>query len=274
MEIDLRFSLREVCALTGVSHQSIRMYEKWGVLPKIAEEDNGYRYYHYPDLQRAVFLRYYASLGVPIKETSVLVNGASVAEMEQVHDAYQREIEGRMAFERAALECLERQRAFLKEIDCFSERCQIVTRPALYQLCCSVDGEVNKSQEAIRLMKEWAALAPVTVFSGISRRDNLGPEGIVDPGYAIYARHAHLLSTLNSPFITYYPPVRAVRAILRVSSRARDFYSMGAFTNAYLEENGLRLCGDVVSISIANKALTRAYPHDPSDYICAWSPVE
>ena len=76
MEVDLRFSLRDVCALAGVSHQSIRMYEKWDVLPKIAQEGNGYRYYHYPDLQRVIFLRYYASLGVPIKASAALINGA------------------------------------------------------------------------------------------------------------------------------------------------------------------------------------------------------
>lgn len=80
MEVDLRFSLREVCALTGIFHQSVHMYEKWGVLPKIAEEDNGYRYYHYPDYQRAIFLRYYPAWAYLSRKTFGLVNDASVAE--------------------------------------------------------------------------------------------------------------------------------------------------------------------------------------------------
>ena len=46
MEVDLRFSLKDVCSLTGISHQPIRTYENTGVLPRISEEGNGYRYYH------------------------------------------------------------------------------------------------------------------------------------------------------------------------------------------------------------------------------------
>lgn len=272
-EVDLRFSLRDICALTGVSHQSIRMYEKQGVLPRISQEHNGYRYYHFPDLQRVIFLRYYASVGVPIKAASALINGASVADMEQTIDSYAQRTRARMRFDSAVLDCLERQKALLGELEGDWQACRIEQRPAMYRLRCCVNGQMQEDEEAVRLMKEWAELFPVTMFSGLSGAQDDSRERIVDPGYAIYAEHAHLLSVTRSPYIDYYPPVRCVRSIMRISSKARDFYSMGERLLDYIRENGLEPCGEIVSISIANKALTSACPDDPSDYVCGYMPI-
>lgn len=274
-EVDLRFSLQDICALTGVSHQSIRMYEKQGVLPKIAQEGNGYRYYHYPDLQRAVFLRYYASMGVPIKGAAELINGA---ELETLTDALERreeDLKRQIRFQQAALESLERQRALLKELDHYEERCTVTMRPALYRLRCAREGKLFTEPEAVERMKEWAGLFPVTLFSGLSRQDQpMRPDEVVDPGYVIWEEHAGLLSTTESPYIDYYPPVRCVRAILRISSEAKDFVSMGIFVQEYIRRRGYRPKGDSVSISIANKLRTGVYPDDPSDYVCGWTPIE
>ena len=275
MEEDLRFSLREDCALAGVSHQSIRMYEKWDVLPKIAQEGNGYRYYHYPDLQRVIFLRYYASLGVPIKASAALINGASTKELQSVMKNYEQELQKKILFEQAALECVRRQTAFLEEINDCRERCWVEYRPAMYRLRCSDEGRMSNDPEAVRLMKEWAGLFPVVLFSGVSETDDMDrPDQLVSPGYAIYAEHAALLSGTESPYIDYYPSVRSVRAILRIGSQARDFCSMGEFVLRFIRQKGLRPCGQIVSVSIANKALTSACAGDPSDYVCCWTPIE
>ena len=275
MEVDLRFSLQNICALTGVSHQSIRMYEKWGVLPKIAEEGNGYRYYHFPDLQRAVFLRYYASLGIPIKSASRLINGTQAETISEALNRCEEALRRHILFEQATLESLEEQRALLKEITPFAERCEVTTRPALYRLRCAEAGKLYTAPEAVRLMKEWTALFPVIRFSGLaSAQDAERPDQIVDPGYVIRAEHAPLLSTTKSQYIDYYPPVRCVRSIIRISSKAKDFYSMGTHINRFVDEQGCRICGDVVSVSIANKALVHPHEEDPSDYVCVWSPIE
>ncbi len=273
LEVDLRFSLKDICALTGVSHQSIRMYEKQGVLPRISQEHNGYRYYHFPDLQRVIFLRYYASVGVPIKAASTLINGASVMDMEQAIDSYAQKTLARMRFDSAVLDCLERQKALLGELEGRWQDCWIEQRPAMYRLRCCVNGQMLEEEAAVRLMKEWAGLFPVTMFSGVSGELGCSRKRIVDPGYVIYAEHAHLLSTTESPYIDYYEPVHCVRTIMRISSKARDFYSMGERLLDYIRENDLEPCGEIVSISIANKALTSDCLDDPSDYVCGYMPI-
>lgn len=275
MEVDLRFSLQNICALTGVSHQSIRMYEKQGVLPKIAQEGNGYRYYHYPDLQRVVFLRYYASLGIPIKAAAELINGVELDTLSTTLDHYEEDLRRQIRFQQAALESLELQREMLRELESYEERCRVTTRPALYRLRCAREGKLFTDPKATALMKEWAGLFPVTLLSGISQQDQpIRPDQVVDPGYVIRAEHAGLLSTTESPYIDYYPPVRCVRAILRISSGAKDFVSMGTFVQDYIREQGYRPTGDSVSVSIANKLRTPAHPEDPSDYVCGWTPIE
>lgn len=269
-EVDWQLSLKEVCAMAGISHQSIRMYEKWGILPKLANEENGYRFYHYPDLQRVMFLRYYAELGIPVKQTASLINGAAIDELIHVHEDCMTALEKQQQFLQAEIECLRYQRKMLENLTDYSENCQIVTRPGLYLLCCWKNGQFDASKEALALLHEWSKLRPVTFFASIMRENQIQPNGVVDPGYIIFEPYAHLLSTTDSPYISYFPPMQVIQSISRVSSKARDFYSIGQIGRAFLHKNNLTSYGDNLSFTIANKALTRAFPDDPSDYICGW----
>ena len=272
MEVDLRFSLKDVCSLTGISHQSIRTYENMGVLPRISEEGNGYRYYHYPDLQRVIFLRYYAASGVPIREAASLINGQSADELIARLKTCEEALDFQCLFLKAQREALRRQSALLQRVSDYDDRCEICMRPGLYRLSCAENGRIFHDKESQRLMQEWSALFPVTLFSGRIDSGSLRPDSVVDPGYVLYEEHAALLSTLDSPRIRYYPPVRCVQSLIRISSQARDFVSMGGCQQKYLKENGLTPKGDILSISIANKTLAKGL-NDPSDFVLAWTEI-
>lgn len=273
-EVDLRFSLKDICALTGVSHQSIRMYEKWGVLPKVTEEGNGYRYYHYPDLQRAMFLRRYASLGIPIKSVAALINGARIEDIERSYETYEEQLESRVRFAEAALGSIRLQKEMLREISAYEPVCTVATRPGMYRLPCGKNGVIFSAEKTVEQMQLWNSLQPVAMFSGLSSAEDMRPDSIVDPGFAILEEYADILPDKNAPGIRYYPPVRCIKTALRISSDAKDFRSMGMHQDVYMQEHGYRAKGEIISLSVANKLLTDRYPDDPSDYVCCWTEFE
>ncbi len=274
MAQNLAMTISDLSLLMGVSQQAIRMYEKKGALPHAKDEANGYRYYHYPDLQQGIQLRNYVKLGIPISQAAKLVSGIKPEEIDAALAQQEQELLARMEREQALIRAIERQRRWLADIPALCDRCVIEERPPLYRLTCTANGKALQDAHARKIINEWTALLPVTMLSGIVEEGEMGPDCVVSPGLAIFAGECGLLSTVNSPYITYFHPRRCVKTILRIGSKARDFYSMGVSALEYMEKKGLRLTGEAVSVSIVNKALASPSPDDPSDYVLSWLPID
>jgi DNA-binding transcriptional MerR regulator len=60
------FRIGEVAAQTGCSVESIRHYEKLGLLPKAQRGEQGYRFYSRQTLERVGFIRHGRALGLDL----------------------------------------------------------------------------------------------------------------------------------------------------------------------------------------------------------------
>jgi len=65
--------IKELARATGVDVETIRYYEKQGLLPKPARRDNGYRDYEAPHLQRLSFIRHCRALDMPLADVNRLL---------------------------------------------------------------------------------------------------------------------------------------------------------------------------------------------------------
>lgn len=63
----------ELAAATGVEIETIRYYEKEGLLPEPARQDNGYRAYAAAHLERLSFIRHCRALDIPLADIRRLV---------------------------------------------------------------------------------------------------------------------------------------------------------------------------------------------------------
>ncbi|WP_394788432.1 Cd(II)/Pb(II)-responsive transcriptional regulator [Rhodoferax sp.] len=59
---------------TGVEIETIRFYEKQGLLPAPARTANGYREYGAPQLERLAFIRHCRALDMPLADVQRLLN--------------------------------------------------------------------------------------------------------------------------------------------------------------------------------------------------------
>ena len=65
-------NIKEASMLTGISKDMLRYYEKLGILSPTRNPENGYRDYSINDLNDAVMIRQYSSLGLSLKTLSQL----------------------------------------------------------------------------------------------------------------------------------------------------------------------------------------------------------
>ncbi|WP_332750950.1 Cd(II)/Pb(II)-responsive transcriptional regulator [Hydrogenophaga sp.] len=65
--------IKELSQATGVDVETIRYYEKQGLLPEPARRDNGYRDYAAAHLERLSFIRHCRALDMPLADVSRLL---------------------------------------------------------------------------------------------------------------------------------------------------------------------------------------------------------
>ena len=66
--------IKQLAAATGVDVETIRFYEKQGLLPAPARLDNGYRNYEVAHLERLSFIRHCRALDMPLAEVQRLLS--------------------------------------------------------------------------------------------------------------------------------------------------------------------------------------------------------
>ena len=69
----MAMQIKELAGATGVDVETIRYYEKLGLLPAPARRDNGYRDYQAAHLERLSFIRHCRALDMPLAEVNRLL---------------------------------------------------------------------------------------------------------------------------------------------------------------------------------------------------------
>ncbi|MCC7068774.1 MAG: Cd(II)/Pb(II)-responsive transcriptional regulator [Burkholderiales bacterium] len=105
----------ELAALTGVDIDTIRYYEKAGLLPPPIREANGYRRYGQAQHERLAFIRHCRALDMPLADIGRLLDAvdhpsADCAGVNELVDAQLRRLRARLA----SMHALEKQLAALR----------------------------------------------------------------------------------------------------------------------------------------------------------------
>lgn len=108
--------ISELSQATGVDVETIRYYEKAGLLPEPAREANGYRHYGPAHLERLAFVRHCRALDMPLADVKRLldvVDGMPDAQgdIDALIEAQLKRVRARLK----SLRALERQLAQLRD---------------------------------------------------------------------------------------------------------------------------------------------------------------
>jgi Cd(II)/Pb(II)-responsive transcriptional regulator len=133
--------IKELARATGVESDTIRFYEKQGLLPAPARSTNGYRDYGAPQLERLAFIRHCRALDMPLNDVRRLVDfvDAPASHCDDVNglvDAQLVRVRARLA----SMAALERQLVALRA-RCSGEHTQGQACGILQELVSAAHGE-------------------------------------------------------------------------------------------------------------------------------------
>ena len=135
----------ELSQATGIGHETIRYYEKTGLLPAPTRRGNGYRTYGTSHLERLAFIRHCWALDMPLADIKRLLEWVDhptshCADIDRLIDAQLSRVRARLN----SMQALEQQLTVLRSQcnDRHSQECGI-----LHELVAAAHGEACACHE-------------------------------------------------------------------------------------------------------------------------------
>jgi DNA-binding transcriptional MerR regulator len=266
------YKIGEIAEILGVTRDTLRYYEKRGIVRPVKDAENDYRYYDFWDVNFLLDCLWYRAFDFSLEQV------ADMFKMDSCHDISdmfrKKEDEYRAVIRRneLLLERSEHQRAEIARVDRLLGQCTLAMCPAHILYFNRYTEDFANSPKLNRLSREWLGLMPFTHrYFEISADDLLHEDGRdYRWGLELSSYYAEKLRVKIEAPIEYRPSVQCVRSVFKNVGKGNFSPRHLRYMVDYAGENGLSVCGDASGILLASVM----EGGDFAGYFEAWLPVE
>lgn len=247
----MHYRIQEVATMLGISPQTLRFYEKYGILPNARTGDGRYRQYANDGVDLLMTLRKWRNCGFTVAQTADLLMDSDYDQLatrldEQAHALLRqaemsRRISGVMQESSACLRQME------EKAGCFEVR----ESPAAYALCMQENMEQRLStqgMERIGILTDWLPLLRWGTWFA-------SPEALPRAGFIGSADTASFLGITDWPDIIPWVPMRCMYALWQWPSVSGALQRSVSEALERLGAEGYRLTGQSCVITMGNHRL-------------------
>ncbi|MBR5230601.1 MAG: MerR family transcriptional regulator [Firmicutes bacterium] len=273
-EKKIAYSVGEMAEYFGVSRDTLRLYDKMGILSPQKNEDNGYRVYSRVDFICLDYVMRLKSLGMPLEDIRMMINDCTIEKAEAIMQVQDRLIDEKIK-ELKSLQMMVRdyQKSFSNTI---MQMGQITVEDSPLMIYKDIGVSMKDTMLAFQqLTKEQ-----VPKFSFILGKEDflnekidwLNPEARKSAmDYSMTLIDGELLSEQEgfpADKFEVLSPVKCVHTILRFYTD-RDYSDLNRVRN-YILENGYEVAGSIMlrTVSVRNNINLSV------DYYDCWVPIK
>lgn len=270
----IAYSVGEMAEYFGVSRDTLRLYDKMGIISPEKNEGNGYRVYSRADFICLDYVMRLKSLGMPLEDIKMMINDCTIETAEAMMQVQDKLIDEKIR-ELKSLQLMVRdyQKSFSNTI---MQMGQITVEASPLMIYKDIGSSMKDTMAAFnRLTREH-----IPKFTFIIQKENffnteldLTDQNVRNKimDYAMTLLDDELLSQQDDfpkDAFQVVEPMKCVHAILRFYTN-RDYSDLGRVRN-YILENGYEVAGPVMMrmVSARNNMKLNV------DYYDLWLPIE
>ena len=157
----MKYKIGTAAKLLGVSPETLRLYERNGILVSDrGEGENGYRYYSRLDITALMRARSYHQYGFSMRETEALINTDDTNYILEEYKLRAERLEEEILFKRHVLDYLQRISALLEQLSSDLWTVRMEKSPGMYRLEFMKGNDLLLSAEQMGMFSQWVGLAP------------------------------------------------------------------------------------------------------------------
>lgn len=152
------YTIGELAKILGITAETIRYYERKGIIAPIYDQETGYRYYTTWDLHMLIRARCYLGFGLSIEETAGILQSKSLEEIDDLLEEQEQIIQKNIIYQMNLLKRLRTNRKLISRSENLNFTLQ--KRPGIYRIdtqkCYTIDLKKEEREE----LKEFCQKIP------------------------------------------------------------------------------------------------------------------
>ncbi len=239
----MKYKIGDVQRILGIPAETLRYFEKKGLITPCKNEGNNYRYYDTLDLNKLVAYKSYRGMEFSMDESLKIVNSLSHAEVTGSIDSQIKVIENKINYYQALRIRLEELKHSYEQVEAIEGKFRITDSPEVFLFYNQVNDAFCTEEEQVEMTHNWLKQLPFICLALHVPKDELPLGSLVHYGYAISTRYEEILTQLNAPGVQKIPSQKSIYTIL-----ACEFLTPRVFTEVldYMKQHDLVLNGDVI----------------------------
>lgn len=240
----MKYKTQRVADLLGISAESLKNYERAGIIKPIRDMDSGYRQYSYLDICALIRVKMYRQFGFSLKDTKTLINETGLDKTVEILESRKQGLASEMHVLSKTHQNLESLIDEIREVPQQCGRVTIKSRPAFYRIEFSKNGMIYSNTQVVSAVREWMEFSPFARFS--SRYHGADVYG----GLRIDACYSELFNLNEDSLIRYYPEALCVSLV--VNEGEVEFSDPGCQNQLkqFVEEHNFTLADDPLGYTI------------------------
>lgn len=157
----MKYTIGEFASLIGVTTDTLRLYEKKGIIAPYKDEENAYRYYSDLDVRQVLMSRWYRSLRIPLERVSEMTNDYSHKEIEQTLGDQALVLQEKIEQLQRVKSCIDETLHAINEVNTFHK----MYIPAWYRMSQTRENTLHKKEKKTTTAKGLMDLLPLSFFT-------------------------------------------------------------------------------------------------------------
>ncbi len=268
------YSTKDISRYYDLTAKGLAYYEEQNLISPMRTGTAGYRVYTLDDCYSLYHSKLYANAGLSLKQTAELLR---CDDEDMILDTLEKQIaleQKKLKQQEVILDHLSKIRILVEDYRTNGQSFRIVDRPELYRLYVrNYDEEHVSSKEQSHDFAQWNQVIPADTASLRYSMDSVlsdCEDMDVNIGNVVRREIFDLFEFRETDRVEFLPSCTCIETVLCGSSEEINHRGWLTSTLNYIQENGYRLCGDVITAMVL---VTGSKDHR-NRYELAWFPVE
>lgn len=266
----MKYTVKDVCKIYNITRDTLRYYEKEGIIHPTIDHQNHYRYYDDWDINYIGECKKYQPLGFSIKEVVKMIQGGTLDDFIAITEDKQKHFTNLCHFYELALKFNEQYIERLKGIEDYLNHFSFINAEDRYIISNRHMFEYSLDTQLLDIFH--GTLDEYTFYDNtvlIKKEDYMKANDVFSWGNCITSTFIPYVSTSKEDFYLL-PKHRCLYTVIDAGERWNFTYKLFDEAMAYLKEKQYQLDGDIYG-----NLLTRVHKEDKfCRYIEVFIPIK
>jgi DNA-binding transcriptional MerR regulator len=245
----LKYTIGDFSKILGITVDTLRLYEKCGIVKPIKNKENNYRYFNDLDARNLLLSKWYRSMEISLNDVTNLVNNPTIEKITQKIKETELDLKEKIKMNTLLLNKISKIKKDIIEIQYSLYQFKIKKLPGIYRLKQTDKDSLLENNSLKDVANSWINSFPYSFHSCRLDKKSFFEENYLNYnwGLAIFEDEMQYFDlTINDA--TEYISAQTYLSTILLATDSEEYLSKSSiqFIIDYLSQNNYTVVGDII----------------------------